>query len=218
MRFLSTFALTSLLLSSTILGACGDNRTARDPSDRPSKPRKPRPDREVASASTGDRDDTFTEDVDKIKSLVPGWDNGTGIGIRFLKESTGKRLSLIYVDPTPPEYKPNKGWLIQGQAKSNNKVLGHYLILLKNIAPGRYEGGPNKTDVVMASLLDTTWKGDAPGAGWSINAGSYCEISLRPAKKSGHLEGDFRAKLVTNDGDSFVTIENGYVYINPGEG
>lgn len=191
-------------------GSSGNGGSAKKP------PPSTRPTPTPPPAHTGDRDDTFTEDVTKIKSLVPSWDNGTGIGVRFLKESTGKRLSLIYVDPTPPEFKQNKGWLIQAQAKGDGKVLGHYLILIKEVAAGRYEGGPGKNGVVMASLLEPNWKGDAPGAGWSINEGSWCELVLRPGQKPGHFEGDFRAKLVTNEGGSFVTIENGYVYINTG--
>ena len=209
---------TDQQLDDILKGLGGGSTSGNGGSAKTERPRPPstRPAPTPPPAHTGDRDDTFTEDVTKIKSLVPSWDNGTGIGVRFLKESTGKRLSLIYVDPTPPEFKQNKGWLIQGQAKSDGKVLGHYLILLKDVAAGRYEGGPGKTGVVMASLLEPTWKGDAPGAGWSINEGSWCELVLRPGQKAGQFEGDFRAKLVTNEGGSFVTIENGYVYINTG--
>ncbi|MEB2311121.1 MAG: hypothetical protein OZ921_03255 [Sorangiineae bacterium] len=162
----------------------------------------------------GTRLDTFDEDVTRIKGTVPGWDNGTGIAIRFLKESTGTRLSLIFVDPTPPVLKDGVGlWMIQGKANASGKTIANYVLLLKTLAPGRYEGSPTKKDVVMSVAMSDTWDGKAPDTTWSINDGSWCEIVLRQGRGPNDLEGDFRAKLVDNSGNSFHSIENGYVYI-----
>ena len=163
----------------------------------------------------GDRLDTFEEDIARIRQIVPGWDNGTGLSIKFLKESTGKRLSLIYVDPTPPAYKDGPGlWMIQAKATSGDTVIGWAVILLKSLAPGRYEGSPSKQDVVLAVCMGETWDGKNPETTWSINPGSYAEITLQPGRGPGDLEGNFRGKLVDNKGTGFHTIENGYVYIN----
>jgi hypothetical protein len=163
----------------------------------------------------GDRLNTFDEDVGRIRQIVPGWDNGTGLTILFLKESTGKRLSLIYVDPTPPVFKDGPGlWMIQAKATANNQVLGWAVILLKNLAPGHYTGNPSQSDVVLAVCMGETWDGKNPETTWSINPGSYAEIDLRPGTGPGDLEGNFRGKLVDNKNEGFHTIENGYIYIN----
>jgi hypothetical protein len=159
--------------------------------------------------------DTFEEDVKRIRSLVPNWDNGTGLTVRFLKQSTGKRLSLIYVDPTPPLFKDGPGlWMIQAKATANDKVLGWVVVLLKNLAPGNYQGSPSQKDVVLAVCMGETWDGKNPETTWSINPGSWAEITLRAGATAGDLEGNFRGKLVDNKGTGFHTIESGYIYIN----
>jgi len=171
-----------------------------------------------AGSPPGSSDDglnTFDQDVARIRQTVPGWDNGTGLSILFLKESTGKRLSLIYVDPTPPAFKDGPGlWMIQAKATSNNQTIGWAVILLKTLAPGRYQGSPNQNDVVLAVCMGETWDGKNPETTWSINPGSYAEMELRAAGAPGDLEGSFRGKLVDNKGQGFHTIENGYIYIN----
>lgn len=172
----------------------------------------PPPTGSPAQGSTGD---DFLDGINRVKGKVPGWDSGTGVVIKFLKEATGSRLSLIYVDTTAPEYKSQVGlWLIHTKAHADNKVLGHFMLMLKNLSPGTYRGSPSSKDVIMATQIGERWNGKAPDATWSINNQSWCEITLRPGRASGDLEGSFRAKLVDNSGQSYHTIENGYIYIN----
>jgi hypothetical protein len=159
--------------------------------------------------------DTFEEDVSRIRSIVPGWDNGTGLTVRFLQQATGKRLSLIYVDPTPPVFKDSPGlWMIQAKATQGDRTLGWVVVLLKSLVPGSYNGSPSQKDVVLAVCMGETWDGKDPETTWSINPGSWAEITLRPGGAPGDLEGNFRGKLVDNKGTGFHTIESGYIYIN----
>jgi hypothetical protein len=159
--------------------------------------------------------DSFDEDVRRIREIVPRWDNGTGITARFLNESSGNRISLIYVDTTPPEYNADGGyWVVQARAKVNNEIVGHVMFLLKNLAPGRYEGSAQRKDVVFGSLLGSpTWHGRSPDAAWSMNEGAWVEVVLREGRGAGELEGNFRAKLTANDGHHYQTVESGYFYI-----
>ncbi len=159
--------------------------------------------------------DSFDEDVQRIRETVPKWDNGTGITARFLSEASGDRMSLIYVDTTPPEFNASGGyWVVQARAKVNGQVAGHVIFLMKNLAPGRYEGSPMKKDVAVGSLLGAaTWEGRNPETAWSMNEGGWVELVLREGR-SGDLEGTFRAKLVANNGRNYQTVESGYFYIN----
>lgn len=159
--------------------------------------------------------DSWASGVNEVKGRVPTWDNGSGVVIKFLKESTGERLSLIYVDPTPPVMHTASGhWIIQAKAMSDGKPVGHVLLALKDLAPGRYEGAPDKQDVILAAQMAESWDGKNPETTWSTNTGSWCEITLRQGKNPGDLEGDFRGKLVDNSGSGYHTIEAGYIYIN----
>ncbi len=184
------------------------------PSRAPAAGPAPKPGATPPSESD-ERLDTFDEDMARIRQTVPGWDNGSGVTVKFLKESTGGRLSLIFVDPTPPVFQQAQGlWMIQGRATANNQTLGHIVFLLKTLAPGRYEGSPNKKDVVVAVLMGEQWDGRNPETTWSINQGSWAEITLRKGRNPGDLEGDFRGRLVDNQGTGYHTIEAGYIYVN----
>jgi hypothetical protein len=166
-------------------------------------------------ATSGSRLDTWDSDISTVKSKVPTWDNGSGVVLKFLNEGQGTRLTLIYVDTTPPVFKEEAGlWIVQAKATANGTTLGHMMLLLKSLEPGRYEGGPGKQDVVLAAGMGETWEPKAPGTTWSINDGSWCEITLRAGQNPGDLEGDFRGKLVDNSGNGYHNIEAGYIYIN----
>lgn len=96
----------------------------------------------------------------------------------------------------------------------NNEIVGHVMFLLKNLAPGRYEGSSQRKDVVFGSLLGSAaWNGRSPDAAWSMNEGAWVEMVLREGRGAGGLEGNFRAKLTTNDGNHYQTVESGYFYI-----
>lgn len=191
----------------------GSSAAATSPKSDSVQPTQPAAAPSHPSGSSGNLD-TFDQDVARIKGTVPGWDNGTGIAVKFLKEADGSRLSLIFVDPTPPVFKDGVGlWMIQGKAMASGKTLANYVLLLKTLAPGRYEGSPTKKDVVMSVAMGDHWDAKDPETTWSINDGSWCELVLRQGKGPNDLEGDFRAKLVDNKGTGFHTIETGYVYI-----
>jgi hypothetical protein len=159
--------------------------------------------------------DSFDQDRARIKDTVPGWDEGTGATVRFLKEASGERLSLIFVDPTAPEWNEKQSlWLVVATAKADGEPLGHLVFGLPKLEAGSYEGGPGSKNVVMAILLgERKWDGTNPEATWSINDGSWCKLVLRDAG-GGNLEGDFQGKLVDNKGTGYLTIESGYVMIN----
>jgi hypothetical protein len=172
-----------------------------------------------ASAAGGDeggKDDTFDEDVQKIKDNVPKWDNGTGVAVRFVKESTGHKLSLIYVDETPPEHKTSPaGWLIESHAKSNGKVISTITFLLSSLEPGNYRGDDKSLDAVMGVALGTDhWAPKDPDTAWSLNDGGNVKVQLHAIGGTDHVEGTFTAKLVANAGGDYYRIDEGYFYIN----
>ncbi len=169
-----------------------------------------------SSSSASSNADSFEDDKARILKQVPTWDEGTGATVRFLKESSGTRLSLIFVDTTAPAWNEDqKLWLIAAVAKDgDDAVIGHLIIGLSSLDPGTYEGGPSSKSAVMAVLLgERKWDGNHPEASWSVNDGSWCRVVLRSAG-GGNLEGDFQAKLVDNKGEQYMSIENGYLYIN----
>jgi len=160
--------------------------------------------------------DSFAEDCRRIRQLVPAWDEGTGATLRFLQESTGKRVSLIFVDATAPHYKPEASlWMIQATAKdSAGKTIGHLVLLLRSLKPGHMHGDEQTQDAVLGVLVGTErWDGRNPETSWSINSGSYCDVVLRDAG-GGNLDGEIRGKLVDNRGSGFINVESGYFYIN----
>lgn len=172
---------------------------------------------EGGKSAKGDNNlDSFDEDVQRIKKIVPGWDNGTGIAVRYQKVSTGALISLLYVDPTPPEWKEkSQMWIVISKAMIDNQVVSTVAISLSSLKPGRYEGSDSKRDCVIGAALGTDrWEPSAPDTGWSLNEGGFCEVELRDAKQPGHLEGTFRGKLKSNAEDSFYLIKEGYIYIN----
>ena len=204
----SSVAQTEALIGELLMGVDGAEDSAQAAStERIFPPRNDEP---------GDvRLDTFEEDVARIRQEVPRWDNGTGVTVKYLKEATGKRLSLIYVDPNAPTRNERLGlWAMRLQARVGGRTIGHVLMLIRTLAPGRYEGSPGSKDVVLAVSMAEDWEGTDPETTWSVNPGSWAEITLRPGRFPGDLEGDFRAKLVDNRGTGFHTIEAGYVYIN----
>ena len=168
-----------------------------------------------ASSSTSSSADSFDEDRARIRSTVPGWDEGTGATVRFLKEASGTRTSLIFVDPTAPAWSSDLDlWVIEAKAKgSDDSILGHLMIGLAKLEPGTYEGSPSsKQSVMSVRLVEPQYDGKAPDTTWSVNDGSWCRVVLRDAG-NGTLEGDFQAKLVDNKNEQYVTVESGYLLI-----
>lgn len=158
--------------------------------------------------------DTFNEDVLRIQETVPTWNNGTGIALKFLREQSGARVSLIYVDPTPPLLKQGADhWIIQGTARSKRQTLGHFVLLLKTLEPGRYRGSASDDAVVMSTSMESEWRADDPDTTWSVNEDSWCELVLETGDDPSVLQGHFRGKLIDNQGTGFHTIESGYVFI-----
>lgn len=185
------------------------------PAPAPRPPRRPDPPPAPTPGPTPPvTGDPFTDGMAEIRGKVPRWDNGAGIAIKFLQESSGKRTTLLYVDETPPEQKSNGLWLVHATSKSSGQVVGHFVILLRSLQAGHYDGNPHKNDVVLAaSVGEEKWDAKGPDTTWSINEGAWCEIVLRQGRGPGDLEGDFRGKLVSNSGKVHHNVESGYVYI-----
>jgi hypothetical protein len=169
--------------------------------------------REFEAPST-ESADTFTQDVLRIQQVVPTWNNGTGIALKFLRESNNTRVSLIYVDPTPPVWqKEANHWMIRATAKTESSTLGHFVLQLKDLAPGHYRGSASEDSVVMGTSMAEDWDAEDPDTTWSRNHESWCEIVLLESDEKGVVEGQFRGKLIDNQGTGFHNIESGYLYI-----
>ena len=159
--------------------------------------------------------DTFDEDRERIRTSLAKWEHGTGATLRFLKESTGEKLSLIFVDESAPAYKPEeKMWMIQATARvTGGKIIGHFVLLIKDLRPGKYRGDDHTKDAVIAILMgEAKWDGQNPETAWSVNRESWCEVFLRAAA-GGAIEGEFRARLVDNRGTGFINVDSGYLFI-----
>lgn len=168
-----------------------------------------------AAAEAESPADTFEEDRERIRSSMGQWAQGTGVALRFMKQSTGERLSLIFVDETAPLYQPETNmWVIQAAAHvTGGKVVGHLVLFLRNIKAGRYHGDDHQKEAVVGVLIgESTWNGESPQTAWSMNSESWCEVDLQPAAAGG-FEGSIRAKLVDNRGSGYIQVESGYLFI-----
>jgi hypothetical protein len=176
----------------------------------------------TAPNSTGERPtrlnsnaDSFDEDRARIRASVSQWEQGSGVALRFVKQSTGERLSLIFVDETAPGHQPETNmWMIQATARvDGGKVVGHFVLFLKDLRAGHYRGDDHSKDAIMAVLMgQSKWDGENPETAWSVNSESWCEVRLHAPDKSG-LEGDLRARLVDNRGSGYIQVESGYLFI-----
>lgn len=170
--------------------------------------------REQLATPSGELD-SFDEDRERIRTALTKWDQGSGAALRFVKQSTGERLSLIFIDETAPGYQSETNmWMIQATARvAGGKVVGHFVLFLKDLRPGRYRGSDHDKEAVMAVLVGNShWDGENPETAWSMNGESWCDVQLQPAGQSG-LEGNFRARLVDNKGSGYIQVESGYLFI-----
>jgi len=176
---------------------------------------QPKP-RASAAASGLPRDaDSFDADRERIRATVSQWPHGTGATLRFLKEATGERLSLIFVDDASPEFdRAASTWTAKTQARvSGGKVVGHFLVRLTSLRPGRYRGDDHTKEVEMGVLMgNPTWNARDPETAWSSNRESWCEVQLSSDAEN-VIEGNFRARLVDNKGTGFINIDSGYLFI-----
>ncbi len=159
--------------------------------------------------------DSFNDDRERIRASVAQWDHGTGATLRFLKEATGEKLSLIFVDETAPIFKSDANmWMIQSIARvTGGKIVGHFVLFLKDLKAGKYHGDDHTKEAVMAVLMgESNWDGQNPETAWSVNRESWCEVTLRRASDGG-IEGDFKGRLVDNKGTGFINIDSGYLFI-----
>jgi hypothetical protein len=159
--------------------------------------------------------DSFEADQERIRSSVSKWPHGTGATLRFLKESTGERLSLIFVDDQAPTFDPEvAGYTINAKARvSGGKIVAHFYLLLKDLHPGKYHGDDHSKGALMGVLMgDSTWDAQNPEAALSVNRESWCDVELHPAS-DGELEGTVRARLVDNRGAGYINVESGFLFI-----
>jgi len=159
--------------------------------------------------------DSFEADRDRIRASVSQWPHGTGATLRFLNESSGERLSLIFVDEAAPKFESdNSAYAIYAKARvGGGKVVGHLVLYLKALRPGTYQGDDHTKSAVMGILMgDPIWNAENPETAWSVNSESWCEVELRGTPE-GALEGNFRARLVDNKGTGFINVESGFLFI-----
>lgn len=167
------------------------------------------------AAAQATTDASFDEGVASIRGRVPEWDNGTGMAIRYVQIQTGKKLTFLYVDRTPPEWKAKLNtWLILSKATWDGEIVSTVAVTLSALKAGRFEGAATKNDCMIGAAIGTAlWDPKDSSTAWSNNEGGFCEVELREASQPGHLEGRFKAKLVSGQG-VFYTIDQGYLYIN----
>ena len=166
-------------------------------------------------ATTSGELDTFDKDRERIRTSLTQWNQGSAAALRFVKQSTGEKLSLIFIDETAPWFQSETNmWMIQATARvAGGKVVGHFVLFLRDLRAGHYRGSDHSKEAVMAVLIgDSHWDGENPETAWSMNSESWCDVQLQPAGKSG-IEGNFRARLVDNKGSGFIQVESGYLFI-----
>ena len=160
-------------------------------------------------------DDSFNDDRERIRASVAKWEHGTGATLRFLKETTGEKLSLIFVDESAPQFKADAGmWMIQASARvTGGKIVGHFVLLLKDLRAGKYRGDDHTKEAIMAVLMgESSWDAQNPETAWSVNRESWCEVFLRSTADAA-IEGEFRARLVDNRGTGFINVDSGYLFM-----
>jgi hypothetical protein len=160
--------------------------------------------------------DQYDDTVKKVRQAMPNEPKGTAVVTRFLNEAKGTRISVLFFDDTSPIYKDKlKGHVIQAKATSDGKTIATISFLLRSFAPGRYECDGGNT--VVGAAISDTWDPSAPGTYWSMNPNGQCELELHDGP-NGDIEGTFRGKLVTNDANGYLLVENGYLYVKRFEG
>jgi hypothetical protein len=169
----------------------------------------------ASTETTPDADDElFRSHAERVRSVVSEWDQGTGVALRF-REVADEPRHLLFADPTAPEWNEELGlWVIATIAvDEDDAVLGHLMIGLAKLEPGTRRGDSETAEVAVAVLLTSgEWSGQNPHTAWSVNPGSSARVVLRPTS-GGDLEGELDATLVSNDGETTVTVERGYLYI-----
>jgi hypothetical protein len=169
----------------------------------------------AAAESARDASSEFINGIASIRGRVPEWNNGTGMAIRYVQLQTGKQLTFVYIDRTAPEWKEKlKTWLVLSKATWDGEVVSTVAVTLSALKAGRFEGAASKSDCMIGAAIGTSvWDPRDPSTAWSNNEGGFCEVELQDAAQPGHLEGRFKAKLVSGQG-VFYTIDQGYLYIN----
>ncbi|MGZ3424579.1 MAG: hypothetical protein ACXWUG_04920 [Polyangiales bacterium] len=205
-------SLLTLLLgvcALTWLDACGPKKKAKYKDDDD--------DGFTPSSKKNENLDNYDAQVEKVRKIMPTVNKGSAVVTRFLNESKGTRISIIYVDETSPMYKEKlDGRVIVAKADDgNNKTIATISFLLRSFQPGHYECDGANT--VIGAAIAETWEPNADGTYWSMNPGGACELELREGP-GGDLEGNFRGKLVTNDKKGYLLVESGYIYVKRFEG
>jgi len=160
--------------------------------------------------------DSFDADRERIRASVSRWAHGTGATLRFLKEATGERLSLIFVDEASPTFDAQASvWTIQTKAQvAGGKVVGHFVLLLDSLQPGKYRGDDHVKAVRMGVLMgEPAWDAQNPETAWSFNRESWCDIEISSPSSDGAIESNFRGRLVDNKGTGFINIESGFLFM-----
>ena len=207
----SIMILAGALTFASAVTACGHKKHARSADDDDDDaPRGKR------SGGVDDGSADFNKAVADVRSYMQGQSHGVGIVAKYLQEKTQKRLSLKYVDDTPPEWKESlENWVIISKAKdTDDSIISTVAMALPQLAPGHYEGSASRKEVkVGATLGKPSWDPTADDTAWSMNEDGWCQVDMKSANSRGDLEGTFKGKLNTNVPGTYYLIEDGYFYI-----
>jgi hypothetical protein len=195
---------STLCLALAVTACGGSNRSAKRQASH-----------DDDEAPSGGQQLTFDQKVAKVRELMPQFDRGTAVVAQFLVEKTQTRTSYFYLDDTSAEYNSTvKSWVMMPKAKADSSLISSMSIIAKRLEAGRYECGADNLDVAIGIQMGSDkWSGKAADTSWTLNTGGACEFELHPAAKAGDLEGTFRGKLPSNDGNTYLLIDEGYIYI-----
>ena len=113
------------------------NKHARAPVDDDDDD-APKGKRGGGGSASDDGSADYNKAVTDLRSFMQTQSHGVGIVAKYLQEKTGKRISLKYVDDTPPEWKESlENWVIISRAKdTDDNVISTVAMALPQLAPG----------------------------------------------------------------------------------
>ena len=165
----------------------------------------------AAAEAEGDDGPDYPSDV---KAKAKNWGSGSAATFTMTNEASKKSLTFITALHEAPHWNEAiKKWVIPMRAMDNGAPTATFMVQVSDLKPGRYTGSDTKGDCVIGLGVGPNWDTGADAVGWSDNAAGYCEIELKAAARPGHLEGEFKAKLLPNGSDGAYRIESGYLYI-----
>ncbi|MFI5299784.1 MAG: hypothetical protein ACHREM_16985 [Polyangiales bacterium] len=214
----SLFALASAFAFASVLSACGPKKHARVAADDDDDdaPKRGHAVSKHGGEDSGDAREQFRVGAKVVHDTMSKQDHGVGLIATYLVEKTEARTNFVYHSDTPPVWVEDAtSWVVVSQGTDEKEVTNSILVLgLPQLKPGHYEGSDSRHEATLAaSIGETKFEPKGPETSWSSNGGSWCEIEVKSANSRGDLEGSFKGKLMSNSGDSYYLIEQGYFYV-----